>query len=432
MPSLRSLLVTFAVIAVFGLAALEVSAQDESPAAHAPPPTPVGVATVRMESLAPRKKVFGDLRPARISTVAAEEAGIVTTVTVREGEVVERGEVIARLDGSRLAVEVEICARTLLSALAAITERTASGVLAERHLALLRAAEAKGGTNPRELLDAQGAVDVAHAQMKQAAALLSIAQSNEDLLEIRQSDLEIRAPFRGVVTRKHTDLGAWLGAGDPVVDLAETERLEAMLEVPQELFDAARTEAGRLQSDAQAASTIEVRDALDRVVRTSALRLIPAIDPRSRTFRAIFDVANNEGVYAAGLALTAFVPAGVASAHPVIPKDALLRGDAGAYVYAVRNGISVPVSVRVAFPFGDFVALEHGSLKADEVVVTEGNERLMPMSPVAPVSAPVSAPVPAPVSAPVSAPVPAPVSAPVSAPAAAAPTAATSARGAAQ
>jgi hypothetical protein len=43
--------------------------------------------------------------------------------------------------------------------------------------------------------------------------------------------------------------------------------------------------------------------------------------------------------------------------------------------------------VQIAFPFGDFVALEVGSLSATDSVVVEGNERLMPMSPVAAMTA---------------------------------------------
>jgi hypothetical protein len=72
----------------------------------------------------------------------------------------------------------------------------------------------------------------------------------------------------------------------------------------------------------------------------------------------------------------------------VVPKDAILRGDAGPYVFAVRGGVAMPVNVRVAFPIGDRVALEAGAaLEPGVQVVVEGNERLMPMSPVAPIAA---------------------------------------------
>jgi len=52
--------------------------------------------------------------------------------------------------------------------------------------------------------------------------------------------------------------------------------------------------------------------------------------------------------------------------------------------------------VRIAFPAGADVALEPGSLEEGAQVVVEGNERLRPMSPVAPIAAPVAAPAAAP------------------------------------
>ena len=70
-----------------------------------------------------------------------------------------------------------------------------------------------------------------------------------------------------------------------------------------------------------------------------------------------------------------------------MPKDAILRGESGPFVYAVRDGIAVPVNVRIVFPSGADVAIEPGALAAGAKVVVEGNERLMPMSPVAPLAA---------------------------------------------
>ena len=80
------------------------------------------------------------------------------------------------------------------------------------------------------------------------------------------------------------------------------------------------------------------------------------------------------------------MPAGPAVPRVVIPKDAVVRGDAGPFVFVVRGGVAMPVGVRIAFPIGDRVALEPGSVEAGAQVVTEGNERLMPMTPVAPIA----------------------------------------------
>jgi len=88
-----------------------VSAQEGAPSG--PPPTPVRVANATEESLAPRKRVFGELRASKRSTVAAEEGGIVREVLVREGELAQEGAVLVRLDDARVKLEIAANAAAL-------------------------------------------------------------------------------------------------------------------------------------------------------------------------------------------------------------------------------------------------------------------------------------------------------------------------------
>lgn len=374
---------------------LSVHAQDGSSdgagdgAPHGPPPTPVKVAEAKEESLAPRKKVFGELRASKRSTVAAEEGGIVREVLVREGEVAEAGAVLVRLDDTRVKLEIAANAAGLEAARATVGEREATVGREERALELLRKAQAQGGTNPREMSDAESDLAVARAQLAQARAAVKVTEQQGALLAKRAADLEIRAPYAGVVTARHADVGAWVADGGALVDFVGTQGLEAWFEVPQELLAPAMAMVAESAKRTQRAVPIEIQAATGASVIAVGIRVVPEIDPRSRTFRTVLRVMDADPgeptVLASGLALTAFVPAGAAVPRVVIPKDAVVRGDAGAFVFVVRGGVAMPVSVRIAFPMGDRVALEPGSLEAGAQVVTEGNERLMPMTPVAPV-----------------------------------------------
>ena len=98
-PTLVSLVLPFA-----------AAAQDGAPmdAAKGPPPTPVKVAEAREESLAPRRKVFGEVRASERSTVATEEGGVVREVLVAEGVRVAKGAPIARLDPARIDLEIKV------------------------------------------------------------------------------------------------------------------------------------------------------------------------------------------------------------------------------------------------------------------------------------------------------------------------------------
>ena len=359
-----------------------VAAQDAAPAA--PPPTPVKVAAARTEQMAPRKKVFGELRAARRATIAAEEGGIVREVLVREGEKAEAGGVLVRLDDTRLKLALAANAAALTAAEATVDERESAVGREERHLTLMKRAELGGGTNPREMADAESALASARAQLAQAKAAVSVIEQQGALLERRLKDLEVRAPFTGVVTARHAEVGAWIADGGAVVDFVGTESFEGWFDVPQELYGAAMELVAESDKHLTRGIPVDIESATGREIQAVGIRVVPEIDPRSRTFRTVLRIMKDDGLsLASGLALTAYVPAGARAPRLLVPKDAVLRGEAGPFVYAVRDGIAVPVNVRIAFPAGADVALEPGALEDGAKVVVEGNERLRPMTPVA-------------------------------------------------
>jgi RND family efflux transporter MFP subunit len=292
---------------------------------------------------------------------------------------------------------VAVNAANLLAANAVVEERRAVVLREERDLELLRRASAEGGANPRELTDAESALAIARAQVESARAAAAVVEQQGALLARRLRDLEVRAPFGGVVTSKSVEPGAWIAAGGAVVELLDTAYLEAWFDVPQEFFASANALAtARASSSTSSAAkaieigaiqSLEIRTTLDTPVRAGAMRVIPEIDARSRTFHAVVEIANGDGSLAAGMALEAFVPQGAPASWTLVPKDALVYQGVSASIFVVRGGLASPTPVRVAFPVGDEVALEPGAVVAGDQVVIEGNERLMPMAPVAPIPA---------------------------------------------
>ncbi|MCE2884289.1 MAG: efflux RND transporter periplasmic adaptor subunit [Planctomycetaceae bacterium] len=388
---LITLALTFVLATTAAATAQESDTSSDAASASAgapkgPPPTPVRVAKARSEELAPRKKVFGEIRAARKTTVAADGAGLVREFRAHDGQRVAAGDILAQLDDTRINLELAVHAATVEAARATIAERDATVAREERDLELLRRAAAAGGTNPRELADAESALAVARAQATQARAAATVIEQQGAILKDRLDDLVIRAPFAGVVTMRHSEEGAWVSEGGAVVDLLATDELEAWFEVPQELYAAAVALAAEGAKRLTREVPIDIDAATGAAVSAYGLRVVPEVDPRSRTFRAVLRVVNKKDLLAPGIALTAFVPAGATAPRVVIPKDAILRGDAAPFVYVVRGGIAAPVNVRIAFPLGDEVALEPGSIAAGDEVVTEGNERLMGPTPVVPIA----------------------------------------------
>jgi RND family efflux transporter MFP subunit len=365
--------------------AAEAVAQDGAP--KGPPPTPVKVAAAREASLAPRRKVFGELRAQRRTTVAAEEAGIVREFLVQEGVRVRAGAPIARLDGSRLDLELGILEANTAVARATLAERELGARRSARDLELLRRAAEQGGTNPREIADAESDQAVAAAMVTQAQAAIAVLERQAALLAERRRDLEIVSPFDGVVTRRFAEAGAWIAAGGAVVEIVDSAHLEAWFDVPQESFAAAQRLAAAEGGQSSELRSLEIQTTTGVRVEATGLRIVPEIDAQARTFHAIAAVRDDPANLAAGLALNAFVPQGQLASWTLVPKDALVYQGVNTSVFVVRNGVAVPTPVRVAFPIGDDVALEAGAVAAGAAVVVEGNERLIPGSTVAPIEA---------------------------------------------
>ena len=87
------------------------------------------------------------------------------------------------------------------------------------------------------------------------------------------------------------------------------------------------------------------------------------------------------------MSATGWVPTGERAAYVTLPRDALLRNEAGFYVFVARPGpggvfSAVPSQVVVLFETDERVAVQTRDLADGDLVVVEGNERLFPMTPI--------------------------------------------------
>jgi RND family efflux transporter MFP subunit len=348
-------------------------------AQNGPPPAAVTVDAVRQEPVQEHRRVTGELRAMRRSRVATHEAGIVVEFPVREGLRVKAGDVLAQLDRRRLEVELEAFKADELAVGSFIEERQANLSLRERELQLYQQSMERGAANRREVLDAESAESVARARVRQAERQRDVIRSRAELLEERLGDMTITAPFDGWVVSRHGELGEWLGGGEAVVELVSTGPIEAWLDVPQQFF-------GDLTGGQV---SIEVRiEAADRSINVSGPRVIPQVDPRARSFTVVARLEDEQEQLTPGMSVTAWLPTGQLANRLTISRDAVLRNDAGAYVYVARGGttdgpaIATPVNVQVLFSAGERVVVAALDLRNGDLVVVEGNERLFPGMPI--------------------------------------------------
>ena len=353
--------------AVAAAAALWLGAGVPDGAAQQPPAV-VSVDEVRMEAMAQTVPVIGRLVARRAGEVAARAAGPVDALHVEVGDRVETGDAIAVLDTVRLRAERDRLAAIVNQAQAQLERMTAQAALHRQELRRLEglrnsAAFSQGRYEDakQEVIIAESAIGTADATRVSAAASLSLAQ-------IDLSWATIQAPYPGVITKVHTEVGAWLAVGQPVVSLLNDLDLEVEADVPSSrvaaLIDGT---AVALVLDDDSEHTAAVRTVVpeeNALTRTRQVRFTPHFGPVSKP------LAVNQSA-------TVLIPAGAERRVLTVHKDAIVRNQGQAFVYVASEGTAQirPVQLGAAVG-GRFEVL--GGLGPGEPVVVRGNERLQP------------------------------------------------------
>ena len=332
------------------------------------PPAVVSVDQVRMEAMAQTVPVIGRLVARRAGEVAARTAGPVAELHVEVGDRVETGDPLAVLDRVRLRAERDRLAAVVNQAQAQIERLTAQAALRRQELRRLEglrdsAAFSQGRYDDarQEVIIAESAIGTAEATRVSAAASLSLAQ-------IDLSWATIEAPYPGVITTVHTEVGAWLAVGQPVVSMINDLDLEVEADVPSSRV-AALTEgtAVALALDDGSEHTAVVRTVVpaeNALTRTRQVRFTPRFGPVGKPL-AINQTA------------TVMVPTGAGREVLTVHKDAIVRNQGQAFVYVASDGTAQirPVQLGAAVG-GRFEVL--GGVGPGEPVVVRGNERLRP------------------------------------------------------
>ncbi|MBL8531285.1 MAG: efflux RND transporter periplasmic adaptor subunit [Hyphomonadaceae bacterium] len=168
--------------------------------------------------------------------LSSQDGGVITELFVREGERVEAGAPVFRLDPQRLAFSAQSAEAQRSAAAQAVRSAQANLTLAQRTFA--RGLElSERGFYPRARLDADRAQrDAAAAQLTQAQREASALAAQTGLARERVRDLAGAAPVAGVVQRLYQRPGEVVAPGAPIVSILPPENMKVRFFAPQALL----------------------------------------------------------------------------------------------------------------------------------------------------------------------------------------------------
>ena len=332
------------------------------------PPRAVRVDAVIVEPKSQTYPVIGRLVAQRTGNVAAQINGAVVEMNANVGDRVKKGDVLAVLAIKRLTAQRDKYAAALSTrrAMVQTAQAEASKTTQElRRMSNLKKSSAFSGARYEDL---QRDVDARRATLVERRSQMKEAQAELDQVAIDLYNGSIRAPYDGVVSEKHTEIGSYVNVGNPVVTLINDTEIEVEAEVPSDRIAGLTT--GRVVR-------FELDDGTEH--RATVRSVIPRENARTRTRPVRFTPKFGEKLsrFAINQSVTVLVPIGKFQDVVTVHKDAIVHRGPNRVVSIIRNGKAFPRQVTLGVAVGNRYIVEKG-LKAGDVVVTHGNETLPP------------------------------------------------------
>lgn len=296
-------------------------------------------------------RATGTTAPVRISELGPVVSAIVRSVHVDEGEQVERGQLLVRLD----AADVRLAA----------AQATASAAAARAQAELARAE-----TERLVPLAADGTITPQRADQLQAQerALSSAAEAADIAAQQARrnvSDTSVRAPFAGTVARVYVEAGEMASRAPPttLLRLVDLSSVEVRARVHESKLSAVERGNGvRVR-----AGGVEAQGSVEYVN--------PELDASTRSAEVVVRVPNEDGRLRAGMSAQLEIEPSAETDVLLVPWRAVIASGDERFVFVLSDSLVERREVVVA-PHDDVRALVVDGLQDGELVVIDGHEGL--------------------------------------------------------
>ena len=324
---------TVALLAAGIARALELRKAKQAAAALAAQPAPLvielapsDVVTVKTVNLSQGLEISGALKAVNSATIKARVSGELQGLTVREGDLVKAGQVVARVNAGEYALRVRQAQEQADAARAQID-------IAQRQFDNNRALVAQGFISKTALDTSSSNLVAAQANHKAAMASVEVARKSVD-------DTVLRSPISGIVSQRLAQPGERIGVDARVLEVVDLSRIE--LEAAISAADSVGVMVGQ-----QAQLQIE---GASQTLAARVVRINPSAQAGSRSVLVYLAIANpaglRQGLFAQGTLGTA------QRAVLAVPVSAVRTDKPSPYVQTIEGNKVVQRTVELG-PRGD-------------------------------------------------------------------------------
>ena len=309
-----------------------------------------GIAAVPFETaaatydLAPRERVWdGRIEAVNQATVSAQTSGRIAALPFDVNDYVAAGDVVMRFTDTEQKAALSRADASFQEASARLAEAT------QQFDRFSRMIENNSVSKQQ--------FDQSRANRDAAQARLNAARSDVETAKEQLEYTVVRAPYAGIVSKRHVELGELVSPGQPLISGLSLQSLRVNVDVPQSMFHAVRT-IGK--------AFVYVDE--ERIAAES-LTFFPVADAAANTFRVRVNLPDGAATLYPGMFIKVGFVVGE-SQRLLVPVDAVMRRSELSGVYVTEGDDVVLRQVRLGRKYGDFIEVLAG-LGEGELVATD-------------------------------------------------------------
>jgi RND family efflux transporter MFP subunit len=371
----KSILTAIVLLLVFGCSGEKQTSQGRQ---EAKPIQGVVAEAIQPTAVEDFFEAVGTVVSRRTATLSSKIVGTIVSISVKEGDRVPKGKTLVEIDRRDLQAELQGTEAALEEMEGAIKAAEAGvvGAKGQRDLAYstfkrYESLIGKGSVTPQEYDEVRAKYTVADAEAVRAEEGLRALKAKREQVKAKISYTRtllsyatIASPFDAIVTAKTAEAGMLAAPGSPLLTVEEvgSYRLEAQV---------AESWVAKVRLGTPAPVSI---DALGKELSGSVVEIVPAADPKSRTFTIKIALPSHP-LIRSGLYGKARFSLGKKDVLAVPSEAVLQRGQlVGLYVVDAEGAARFRL-VKTGKRHGDRVEILSG-LNAGERVVVKGAERV--------------------------------------------------------
>lgn len=308
------------------------------------------------------------------ATVASKITGMLKEVLIEEGETVQRGQIMARLDDSDALAQLDLAKAHVAAAKSQMGQIEAALAQAKRDQKRQQELRARNVSPVKMLDDANTLVTSVSAQLQAQRRQISVAQAELRVAQVAYDNTIVRAPFSGIIVAKSAQPGeivSPISAGGGftrtgIGTIVDMQSLEIEVDVNESFINrVAPRQPVVAVLDAYPdwkipAEVINIIPTADRAKATVKVRIkIKVRDPR-----IVPDMGARVSFYEETKGKTAVL-------HGVlIPSKAILERDGHNIVFVLDGDVAKSRTVKAGQTYSDFRLIESGLALGDRVVLS--------------------------------------------------------------